>query len=95
MKRRNFIKSTAASGIALSGLTVSVNIPWELNPYPHFLASDPSSVNTIQTYPLPIQFNPQQVILPMLSILIISFLTIHILLKNIGKLKPMEVLKYE
>jgi len=44
---------------------------------------------------LPIQFNPQQVILPMLSILIISFLTIHILLKNIGKLKPMEVLKYE
>mgnify|MGYP003992123673 FL=1 len=80
---------------ALSGLTVSVNIPWELNPYPHFLASNPSSVNTIQTYPLPIQFNPQQVILPMLSILIISFLTIHILLKNIGKLKPMEVLKYE
>jgi len=79
----------------LSGLTVSVNIPWELNPYPHFLESDPSAVNTVQTYPLPIQFNPHQLILPLLSILIISFLAIQLLLKKIGRLKPMEVLKYE
>ena len=80
---------------ALSFLTVSVNIPWELNPYPHFLAANPDDVKTVQTYNLPMHFNLKYALISLGGILLIGYLAIEILLKKIGTLKPMEALKNE
>ncbi len=81
--------------IFLARTKISVNIPWELNPYPHFLTSNPSLVNTMQTYFLPIKFQPLYAITSFIIVLLIGILTTWIITNRINKLKATEVLKNE
>ena len=75
--------------------TVSVNIPWELNPYPHFLVASPDLAATVQTYSFPISFQISYAIISLGIVLIISLLTAAILTKKINNLKVMEVIRHE
>ena len=81
--------------LLLARTKISISIPWELNPYPHFLASNPNLVDTVQTYLLPIQFQPAYAILSFVVVIIIGILTAIITTNQINKLKAMEVLKNE
>jgi putative ABC transport system permease protein len=81
--------------ILLARTKISINIPWELNPYPHFLTSNPSLVNTVQTYFLPIKFQPIYAIISFVVVVIIGIFTTWIITNHINKLKATEVLKNE
>jgi ABC-type antimicrobial peptide transport system permease subunit len=81
--------------IMLGKTKISISIPWELNPYPHFLATNPTLVNTVQTYFLPIQFQLIYAGVSFLVVVLIGMLTVLVITKNINKLKAMEVLKNE
>jgi ABC-type antimicrobial peptide transport system permease subunit len=79
----------------LSMTTISVNIPWELNPYPHFLVASPDLAATVQTYPFPITFQINYALIALGIVLIIGILTAAILTKKINNLKVMEVIRNE
>ncbi len=79
--------------ILLSRTRISISIPWELNPYPHFLASNPSLVNTVQTYHLPVRLQPMYAIISFLVVMVIGLLTTFFITNHINKLKAVEVLK--
>jgi len=81
--------------ILLARTKISINIPWELNPYPHFLASNPSLVDTVQTYFLPIKFQPTYAIISFIIVVFIGLFTTWIITNHINKLKATEVLKNE
>lgn len=78
---------------ALSHTQVSIHIPWELSPYPHFLTSDPSLIDTVQTYLLPVRFQTGYALLSFAIVFLISTLTVSILTGRINRLKAMEVLR--
>jgi putative ABC transport system permease protein len=86
---------SAIAIIALAGTKISISIPWELNPYPHFLSSNPSLINTVQTYFLPIKFQPTYAIISLLIVLAIGGFAAFIITRQVNKLKAMEVLKNE
>lgn len=93
-----YILGIAVSFIAvllLARTKISISIPWELNPYPHFLASNPNLLDTVQTYLLPIQFQPTYAVLSFIIVIIMGILTTITTTNQINKLKAMEVLKNE
>jgi ABC-type antimicrobial peptide transport system permease subunit len=79
----------------LAKTTVSIAIPWELSPYPHFLTSNPNLIAPVQTYPFPIRFEAFYSLEVLLAVLLISLLTILALTRYISGLNAMEVLRYE
>jgi len=79
----------------LSKMNVTITIPWELNPFPHFLLSSPSQADTIQSYLLPIKFQLQYAITGFFISLAMGILTIAFTLRTINKFKVMEVLRHE
>lgn len=92
-----------AVGLALTGLavfllsrtTVSIAIPWELSPYPHFLLANPEDANVVQTHLLPIKFEPLYTFIIFLAILVIGLIISLFSTWQISKLKPMEILRNE
>ena len=80
---------------SLSTTTISINIPWGMNPYPHFLSSAPESLGTTQTYRLPISFDTSQALLSLGLVLAIGLGVSAVLIRRINKLKAMEALRYE
>lgn len=86
---------SAISVILLSRMHVSITIPWELNPFPHFLLSNPSRADTIQSYLLPVKFQVSLVLLSAVITFATGLLTIAVLVKSINKFKVMEVLRHE
>ncbi len=77
----------------LSMTRVSISIPWELDPYPHFLASNPSLVNAVQSYLLPIRFQPIYAVISFIVVMVIGLLTSFAVTHQINRLKVMEALK--
>jgi ABC-type antimicrobial peptide transport system permease subunit len=84
-----------AAIFALAKTTVSIAIPWELSPYPHFLTTDPNLIAPIQTYLFPIRFYAPYSLEVLIAILGISLLTVLVLTRYINGLNAMEVLRYE
>ena len=80
---------------ALAKTTVSVAIPWEMSPYPHFLTSNPNLIAPVQTYPFPIRFEAVYSAEVLLAVFTISLLTVLVLSRYINGLNAMEVLRYE
>lgn len=81
--------------VFLAGTRISINVPWELNPYPHFLVSAPDAATTTLTYFLPIKFQVMYALLSCLVVFAIGVLTAMIIMRRINGLKAMEVLRYE
>ncbi|MDD1742460.1 MAG: ABC transporter permease [Methanotrichaceae archaeon] len=79
----------------LSKTTVSIAIPWELSPYPHFLTSNPNLIAPVQTYPFPIRFEAVYLLEVLFAVLLISLLTVLALTRYISGLNAMEALRYE
>jgi ABC-type lipoprotein release transport system permease subunit len=80
---------------ALAKTTVSIAIPWEMSPYPHFLTSNPNLIAPVQTYLFPIKFEAMYSVEVLIAILVLSLLTVSVLARYINGLKAMEVLRYE
>jgi len=81
--------------VFLARTTVSVNVPWEVGGYPHFLVPNPSLAGTVLTYLLPISFQVTYALLSGAVVVAIGLLTTMILARRINGLKAMEVLRYE
>jgi ABC-type antimicrobial peptide transport system permease subunit len=79
----------------LAKTKVSIAIPWELSPYPHFLISNPNLIAPVQTYPFPIRFDGLYSVEVLLTVLVLSLLTVSVLTRYINRLNAMEVLRYE
>jgi ABC-type antimicrobial peptide transport system permease subunit len=79
----------------LARTTVSVNVPWEVGGYPHFLLPNPNLAGTVLTYLLPIRFQVTYALLSGAVVLAIGLLTTMLLARRINGLKVMEVLRYE
>jgi putative ABC transport system permease protein len=86
---------SAGAIIALAHTTVSIAIPWELSPYPHFLLANPNEANVVQTHLLPIKLEPLYILSSFLITLVIGLITSFLGTWQINKLKPMEVMRYE
>jgi putative ABC transport system permease protein len=80
---------------ALAKTTVSIAIPWEMSPYPHFLTSNPNLIAPVQTCPFPIRFERVYSVEVLLAVFAISLLTVLALSRYINGLNAMEVLRYE
>lgn len=81
--------------IALSQTKVSIAIPWELTAYPHFLLADPNAANVVQSYFLPIKFEPVYLVVSLIVIMLIGVVTSFLCTWQINRLKPMEVMRNE
>jgi ABC-type antimicrobial peptide transport system permease subunit len=77
----------------LAKTTVSVAVPWEMSPYPHFLTSNPNLIAPVQTYPFPIRFEAVYSAEVLLAVFTISLLTVLVLSRYINGLNAMEVLR--
>jgi len=86
---------SATAIVALAHTSVSIAIPWELSPYPHFLLANPNEANVVQTHLLPIKLEPLYVLSSFLIILVIGLITSFLGTWQINRLKPMEVMRYE
>ena len=80
---------------ALAKTTVSIAIPWEMSPYPHFLTSNPNLIAPVQTYPFPIRFEAVYPAEVLIAVFALSLLTVLVLTRYINGLNAMEVLRYE
>jgi putative ABC transport system permease protein len=80
---------------ALAKTTVSIAIPWEMSPYPHFLTSNPNLIAPVQTYPFPIKFEAVYPAEVLIAVFALSLLTVLVLTRYINGLNAMEVLRYE
>jgi ABC-type antimicrobial peptide transport system permease subunit len=80
---------------ALAKTTVSIAIPWEMSPYPHFLTSNPNLIAPVQTYPFPIKFEAVYSAEVLIAVFALSLLTVLVLMRYINGLNAMEVLRYE
>jgi ABC-type antimicrobial peptide transport system permease subunit len=89
------IAMSFAAIFTLAKTTVSIAIPWELSPYPHFLTSNPNLIAPVQTYPFPIRFDGLYSLEVLLAVFTISLLTVLVLTRYINGLNSMEVLRYE
>jgi putative ABC transport system permease protein len=93
-----FIVGIALSLVAIFGLsrtTITLNIPWELNPYPHFLAQNPDMANTVQVFSLPVQFQVLYALIALAVVFVVGILTVVVLTRLINRLKPAEMLSHE
>ncbi|MBI2908009.1 MAG: ABC transporter permease [Chloroflexi bacterium] len=79
----------------LSHTTVSISIPWELNPYPHFLVANPEEASATQVHTLPIGIEPVYAGLSLLATATIALLSSYLSGWQVARLKSMEVMKYE
>lgn len=86
---------SASAIVALAHTTISIAIPWELSPYPHFLLANPNEANVAQTHLLPIKLELLYVLSSFLIILVIGLITSFLGTWQINRLKPMEVMRYE
>jgi len=86
---------SAGAIVGLAHTTISIAIPWELSPYPHFLLANPNEANVVQTHLLPIKLEPLYVLSSFLIILVIGLITSFLGTWQINRLKPMEVMRYE
>ena len=89
------VAMSLAAIFALAKTTVSIAIPWEMNPYPHFLTSNPDLIAPVKTYPFPIRFEVPFSLEVLLVVLLISLLSVLVLTRHINGLKAMEALRYE
>ncbi len=78
-----------------SKTTVSIAIPWELSPYPHFLLANPDDANIVQTHFLPIRFDWLFMLVTLGAVMLIGLITALLATMQINKLKPVEILKNE
>jgi ABC-type antimicrobial peptide transport system permease subunit len=93
-----FVGGFAISVVAIAVLartSVSISIPWELSPYPHFLLSDPNMANVVQSHLLPIRPEPLYIGITLIISLIIGLIVSFMSVWHISRLKPMEILRYE
>lgn len=79
----------------LSHTTVSISLPWELNPYPHFLVANPEEASATQVYALPIGIQPAYAALSLLATAAIGLLSSYLCGWQVTRIKSMEVMKYE
>jgi putative ABC transport system permease protein len=86
---------SAGAIVGLAHTTISIAIPWELSPYPHFLLANPNEANVVQMHLLPIKLEPLYVLSSFLIILVIGLITSFLGTWQINRLKPMEVMRYE
>jgi len=86
---------TALAVFLLAKTTVSIAIPWELSPYPHFLLANPDDANVVQTHFLPIKFEPVYALVTFLAVLLIGLIISLLSIWRISKLKPVEILRNE
>ncbi|MGA7677862.1 MAG: ABC transporter permease [Dehalococcoidia bacterium] len=86
---------SATAIVALAHTSVSIAIPWELSPYPHFLLANPNEANVVQTHLLPIKLELLYVLSSFLIILVIGLIASFLGTWQINRLKPMEVMRYE
>lgn len=80
---------------ALSATTISVSIPWDMSPYPHFLMADPERADVVRSHPLPIMFGVGHALASLIAVLSMAVATTVALAGYINRLTPMEVLRYE
>jgi ABC-type antimicrobial peptide transport system permease subunit len=93
-----YVAGLIVSFIAIAFLartTVSVNVPWGIGGYPHFLVPNPNLAGTVLTYLLPITFQVTYALLSGAVVVAIGLLTTMILARRINGLKAMETLRYE
>jgi ABC-type antimicrobial peptide transport system permease subunit len=93
-----FVLGVILSLLAIFGLsrtTISLTIPWELNPYPHFLAANPDMASTVQVFSLPIQFQAMYALIALAVVFFVGLLTVVVLTRLINRLKPAEMLSHE
>ena len=77
---------------ALAKTTVSIAIPWEMSPYPHFLTSNPNLIAPVQTYPFPIRFEAVYPAEVLIAVFALSLLTVLVLTRYISpRVAPKEV----
>jgi putative ABC transport system permease protein len=81
--------------LALAETKVSITIPWEMSPYPHFLTSNPSLIAPVQTYPFPIRFDTIYSLEVLIAVFALSLLNAFVLTRYVSGLNAMEVLRYE
>ncbi len=93
-----FVLGVILSLLAIFGLsrtTISLTIPWELNPYPHFLVANPDMASTVQVFSLRIQFQALYALIALTVVFIVGLLTVVVLTRLINRLKPAEMLSHE
>ena len=78
---------------AMNGQTVTIPLPWELDPYPHFYLTE--SADKVLTVPLELYLSWELSLTALVSGMAIAFLTIILISKRIMKIKPAEVLRNE
>ena len=86
-----FIALVAAYG--LSYMKVSIPIPWEMSPTPHFLPGGGDQI--FKTLKLPVHVPWTLASFAILLSVVIGGLTGALLGRNVSKIKPSEVLRHE
>lgn len=81
------------AALALGNLQVSIPVSWDIDPFPHFMMTDisPRALNV----GLPVQVSMGLVGLALVISIAVGILSAFLTLKNINKIKPSEVLRYE
>ena len=81
------------AAFALGFMTVSIPIPWEMSPTPHFLPGGGAPV--FKTLRLPVHIPASLALFAVLLSVVIGGLTGALLSSHISKIKPSEVLRHE
>ena len=82
-----------AAALALGFMTVSIPIPWEMSPTPHFLPGGGAPI--FKTLRLPVHIPITLALFAALLSVVIGGLTGALLGRHISKIKPSEVLRHE
>ena len=82
-----------AAAFALGFMTVSIPIPWEMSPTPHFLPGGGAPV--FKTLRLPVHIPVSLALFAVTLSTVIGGLTGALLGSRISKIKPSEVLRHE
>jgi lipoprotein-releasing system permease protein len=81
------------AAFGLSFMHVSIPIPWEMAPTPHFLPGGGDQI--FKTLNLPVHVSWRLAVFAVLLSVVIGGLTGALLGRNISKIKPSEVLRHE
>lgn len=82
-----------AAAFALGNLQVSMPVSWDIDPFPHFMATD-TSQKTLKVG-LPVQISMGLIGISLAISVIMGVLSTLLTLKSINKIKPSEALRYE
>ena len=77
----------------MNGQIITIPLPWELDPYPHFYLTE--SADKVLSIPLALNLSYGLSSIALLSGMAIAFITIILISKRIMKIKPAEVLRNE